>query len=109
MGKRKELKDYLTRIEEAEKRDHRKLGKKHSLFHIQEESPGMIFWHPNRMDNLPSTGKVHKRNTQKNDYLEIKTPQAVDKSLWEKSGHWENLETICSLLHQKIELMQLNQ
>ena len=88
-AKEKELKDYLTRIEEAEKRDHRKLGKKHSLFHIQEESPGMIFWHPNGWTIYQVMEKYIREILKKNDYLEIKTPQAVDKSLWEKSGHWE--------------------
>ncbi|MBO8239711.1 threonine--tRNA ligase [Prochlorococcus marinus XMU1412] len=88
-AKEKELKDYLTRIEEAEKRDHRKLGKKHSLFHIQEESPGMIFWHPNGWIIYQVLEKFIREILKKNDYLEIKTPQAVDKSLWEKSGHWE--------------------
>ncbi len=88
-AKEKELKDYLTRIEEAEKRDHRKLGKKHSLFHIQEESPGMIFWHPNGWAIYQVLEKYIREILKKNDYLEIKTPQAVDKSLWEKSGHWE--------------------
>ncbi|MBO8216926.1 threonine--tRNA ligase [Prochlorococcus marinus] len=88
-AKEKELKDYLTRIEEAEKRDHRKLGKKHSLFHIQEESPGMIFWHPNGWRIYQVLEKYIREILNKNDYLEIKTPQAVDKSLWEKSGHWE--------------------
>ncbi len=88
-AKEKELNDYLTRIEEAEKRDHRKLGKKHSLFHIQEESPGMIFWHPNGWIIYQVLEKYIREILKKNDYLEIKTPQAVDKSLWEKSGHWE--------------------
>ncbi len=88
-AKEKELKDYLTRIEEAEKRDHRKLGKKHSLFHIQEESPGMIFWHPNGWTIYQVLEKYIREILKKNNYLEIKTPQAVDKSLWEKSGHWE--------------------
>jgi len=88
-AKEKELKDYLTRIEEAEKRDHRKLGKKHSLFHIQEESPGMIFWHPNGWSIYQVLEKYIREILKKNNYLEIKTPQAVDKSLWEKSGHWE--------------------
>ncbi len=88
-AKEKELKDYLTRIEEAEKRDHRKLGKKHSLFHIQEESPGMIFWHPNGWTIYQVLEKYIRGILKKSDYLEIKTPQAVDKSLWEKSGHWE--------------------
>ncbi len=88
-AKEKELNDYLTRIEEAEKRDHRKLGRKHSLFHIQEESPGMIFWHPNGWTIYQVLEKYIREILKKNDYLEIKTPQAVDKSLWEKSGHWE--------------------
>ncbi len=88
-AKEKELNDYLIRIEEAEKRDHRKLGKKHSLFHIQEESPGMIFWHPNGWTIYQVLENYIRRILKKNDYLEIKTPQAVDKSLWEKSGHWE--------------------
>jgi len=88
-AKEKELKDYLTRIEEAEKRDHRKLVKKHSLFHIQEESPGMIFWHPNGWTIYQVMEKYIREILKKNNNLEIKTPQAVDKSLWEKSGHWE--------------------
>ena len=88
-AKEKELKDYLKRLEEAEKRDHRKLGKKHSLFHIQEESPGMIFWHPNGWIIYQVLEKYIREILKKNNYLEIKTPQAVDKSLWEKSGHWE--------------------
>jgi len=88
-AKERELNDYLKRIEEAEKRDHRKLGKKHALFHIQEESPGMIFWHPNGWIIYQVLEKYIREILKKNNYLEIKTPQAVDKSLWEKSGHWE--------------------
>ena len=88
-SKDKDLVDYLQRIEEAEKRDHRKLGKKHNLFHIQEESPGMIFWHPNGWIIYQILEKYIREILLKNNYLEIKTPQAVDKSLWEKSGHWE--------------------
>ena len=100
-AKEKELNDYLTRIEEAEKRDHRKLGKKHSLFHIQEESPGMIFWHPNGWAIYQVLEKYIRGILKKNDYLEIKTPQAVDKSLWEKSGHWEKFrdDMFLSLIH----------
>ncbi len=85
----KDLDEYLKRIEEAEKRDHRKIGKKQSLFHIQEESPGMIFWHPNGWMIYQILEKFIRDILLKNNYLEIKTPQAVDKSLWEKSGHWE--------------------
>ncbi len=88
-SKEKDLTNYLTKIKEAEKRDHRKLGKKHSLFHIQEESPGMIFWHPNGWIIYQVLEKYIREILRTNEYLEIKTPQAVDKSLWEKSGHWE--------------------
>ena len=88
-AKQKDLAEYLERIAEAEKRDHRKLGKKHKLFHIQEESPGMIFWHPNGWIIYQTLEKFIRDTLLRNNYLEIKTPQAVDKSLWEKSGHWE--------------------
>ncbi len=87
--KENDLNNYLTSLEEAERRDHRKLGKKHSLFHIQEESPGMIFWHPNGWTIYQILEKFIREKLNKNDYQEIKTPQAVDKSLWEQSGHWE--------------------
>ncbi len=88
-AKEKELNDYLTRIEEAEKRDHRKLGKKHSLFYISEESPGMIFWQPDGWTIYQVLMKYIREILKKNNYQEIRTPQAVDRSLWEKSGHWE--------------------
>ncbi|KGF88979.1 threonine--tRNA ligase [Prochlorococcus marinus] len=88
-AKEKELNDYLTRIEEAEKRDHRKLGKKHSLFYISEESPGMIFWQPNGWTIYQVLMKYIREILKKNNYQEIRTPQAVDRNLWEKSGHWE--------------------
>ncbi|SBS35434.1 Threonine--tRNA ligase [Marinomonas spartinae] len=85
---KKELKAYLTRIEEAEKRDHRKLGKKLDLFHVQEEAPGMVFWHPKGW-NLYQAVEQYMRNKQReNGYQEVKTPQIVDRVLWEKSGHW---------------------
>ena len=87
-AKEKELKDYLTRIEEAEKEIIENLEKTFTISYTRRISRN-DFLASKWMDNLPSTRKVHKRNTQKNDYLEIKTPQAVDKSLWEKSGHWE--------------------
>ena len=84
---KKELKAYLRRLEEAEKRDHRKLGKKYDLFHMQEEAPGMVFWHPKGW-NIYKTIEGYMREQQAlNDYQEIKTPQLVDFSLWEKSGH----------------------
>ena len=83
----KELKLYLKRLEEAEKRDHRKLGKQLGLFHFQEESPGMAFWHPNGWTLYQTIQGYMKLVQQKNGYKEINTPQLVDYSLWEKSGH----------------------
>jgi threonyl-tRNA synthetase len=84
---KKALKNYLQLLEEAEKRDHRKLGKKHDLFHTQEEAPGMVFWHPKGWQ-LWQTIEQYIRDVQtSNGYQEIKTPQLVDMSLWEKSGH----------------------
>jgi threonyl-tRNA synthetase len=84
---KKALKDYLHRLEEAEKRDHRKLGKKFDLFHTQEEAPGMVFWHPKGWQ-IWQTIEQYIRDVQKqHDYQEIRTPQLVDMSLWERSGH----------------------
>jgi len=86
---KKELNEYLMRLEEAEKRDHRKLGKKFDYFHIQEEAPGMVFWHP-RGWTIYSTLESYMREIQRNNgYREVKTPQVVDRSLWERSGHWD--------------------
>ncbi|WP_105104338.1 threonine--tRNA ligase [Microbulbifer pacificus] len=86
---KKDLNAYLHRIAEAEKRDHRKLAKKFDLFHIQEEAPGMVFWHPNGW-TVYSTIEQYMRNRQRErGYKEIKTPQLVDISLWQKSGHAE--------------------
>jgi threonyl-tRNA synthetase len=86
---KKELNEYLTRLEEAEKRDHRKLGKKYDLFHLQDEAPGMVFWHP-RGWSVYSTLESYMREIQRNNgYREVKTPQIVDRSLWERSGHWD--------------------
>ncbi len=84
---KKELDLYLERLEEAEKRDHRKLGKQLGLFHFQEESPGMAFWHPNGWTLYQTIQSYMKRVQEENGYQEIHTPQLVDYSLWEKSGH----------------------
>ena len=86
---KKELDDYLLRLEEAEKRDHRKLGKEMDLFHFREESPGSVFWHEkgwNLFQRLIEYMRLKQRNA---GYKEINTPELLDKSLWEKSGHWE--------------------
>ena len=84
---KKQLKQYLTRIEEAEKRDHRKIARKLDLFHVQEEAPGMVFWHPAGW-SIYQTIEQYMRGVQRDSgYQEIRTPQLVDLSLWEKSGH----------------------
>lgn len=85
---KKDLKAYLTRIEEAEKRDHRKLGKKLDLFHVQEEAPGMVFWHPKGWKLYQTVEQYMRQKQLDNGYQEVKTPQIVDRVLWEKSGHW---------------------
>ena len=89
-GNKQQLKDYLTRIEEAEKRDHRKIAKQLDLFHFQEEAPGMIFWHPNGWTLYQQVEQYIRQVMDQNGYQEVRTPQVVDRKLWEKSGHWEN-------------------
>jgi threonyl-tRNA synthetase len=86
-GDKKALAQYLQRLEEAEKRDHRKIGKKQSLFHFQEEAPGMVFWHPKGWAVYQAIQNYMHDLQKANGYLEIRTPQLVDYSLWEKSGH----------------------
>ena len=85
---KKELKSYLYRLEEAEKRDHRKLGKALDLFHTQEEAPGMVFWHPKGWAVYRAVEQYIREKISSVGYQEIRTPQIVDRSLWEKSGHW---------------------
>ena len=87
---KKQLAAYIQRIEEAEKRDHRKLGKRLDLFHTQEEAPGMVFWHPNGWTLYQVLEQYMRRVQREHGYLEVKTPQVVDRVLWEKSGHWGN-------------------
>ncbi|MCQ4347507.1 threonine--tRNA ligase [Pseudomonas stutzeri] len=89
-GSKQDLKDYLHRLEEAEKRDHRKIGKRLDLFHTQEEAPGMVFWHPNGWTLYQVLEQYMRRVQRQHGYQEIKTPQVVDRVLWEKSGHWAN-------------------
>ncbi len=88
-GDKKALKAYLFRLEEAEKRDHRKLGKQLNLFHLQEEAPGMVFWHPNGWTLYQQIESYMRAKQIQHDYQEIKTPQVVERTLWEKSGHWD--------------------
>jgi len=85
----KELKAHLTRLEEAEKRDHRRLGRELDLFHVQEEAVGSVFWHPNGWTVYREIEGYIRRRLDAAGYQEVKTPQLIDRVLWEKSGHWE--------------------
>ena len=87
---KKQLAEYIQRIEEAERRDHRKIGKQLDLFHTQEEAPGMVFWHPNGWAIYQVLEQYMRQVQREHGYDEIKTPQIVDRVLWEKSGHWTN-------------------
>ncbi|MDP3960402.1 MAG: threonine--tRNA ligase [Pseudorhodobacter sp.] len=86
---RDDLKAHLTMLEEATKRDHRRLGREMELFHLQEEAPGMVFWHPNGWSIYRSLEDYMRRRQRAAGYQEIRTPQVVDRVLWERSGHWE--------------------
>ena len=87
---KEELAAYIQRIEEAEKRDHRKLGRQLDLFHLQDEAPGMVFWHPRGWMLWQIIEQHMRRELDAAGYREVKTPQILDKTFWEKSGHWEN-------------------
>ncbi|MEO0484658.1 MAG: threonine--tRNA ligase [Pseudomonadota bacterium] len=89
---RDELKKHLTFLEEAEKRDHRKLGKEMDLFHLQPEAPGQIFWHPNGWTIYTELQDYMRRVQRAGDYVEVNTPQLVNRSLWEESGHWDKYQ-----------------
>ncbi len=89
-AKKDDLELYLHRLEEADKRDHRKLGRALDLFHLQDEAPGMVFWHPKGWTIWQQVEQTMRRVYQNNGYQEIKCPMILDRSLWEKSGHWEN-------------------
>jgi len=92
-GDKKELKAYLHRLEEAEKRDHRKLAKRMDLFHIQDEAPGMVFWHANGWTLYQALENYMRGVLRNHGYEEVRTPQVVDRVLWEKSGHWEHYQS----------------
>ena len=87
-----DLKAYLYRLEEAEKRDHRKLGKQLDLFHLQDEAPGMVFWHPDGWTLWQIIEQHMRKELNAAGYKEVKTPTIMDRTLWEKSGHWENYQ-----------------
>jgi threonyl-tRNA synthetase len=86
----KDLKQYLSNLEEAEKRDHRKLGRQLDLFHLQEEAPGMVFWHPKGWSIWQVVEQYMRKVYKDSGYQEVRCPQILDKSLWEKTGHWQN-------------------
>ncbi len=88
--KKEDLDAYLHRIEEAEKRDHRRLGRQLDLYHLQDDAPGMVFWHPKGWSIWQQVEQYMRRVYQDNGYQEVKCPQILDRALWEKSGHWEN-------------------
>ncbi|MBI3916777.1 MAG: threonine--tRNA ligase, partial [Betaproteobacteria bacterium] len=89
-AKKEEQDAYLHRLEEAEKRDHRKLGRQLDLFHLQEEAPGMVFWHPRGWMIWQVIEQYMRQLLRENGYLELRTPQVIDVSLWKRSGHWDN-------------------
>lgn len=96
-----ELQNYLNMLEEAEKRDHRKIGKQLSLFHLQEEAPGMVFWHPKGWVMWQIIEQYMRQEIEKDGYKEIRTPLVVDRSLWEKSGHWQNYSELMFTTHSE--------
>ncbi|MFY9326515.1 MAG: threonine--tRNA ligase [Georgfuchsia sp.] len=93
-AKKEDLDAYLHMLEEAEKRDHRKLGRQLDLFHLQEEAPGMVFWHPHGWIVWQCIEQYMRDLLTQHGYLEVKTPMVMDRSLWEKSGHWENYQEL---------------
>jgi len=100
-GDKKELQEYLHRLEEAEKRDHRKLAKTLDLFHTQEEAPGMVFWHEKGWAIYQQVEQYIREKLRLNGYGEVKTPQVVDRSLWEKSGHWDKFGSMIFTTHSE--------
>ncbi|MCB1874589.1 MAG: threonine--tRNA ligase [Chromatiales bacterium] len=97
----KELKAYLTRLEEAEKRDHRRIGKSQDLFHTQEEAPGMVFWHDKGWRIYVILQDYIRRTLREHGYQEVHTPEIIDRSLWEKSGHWDKFGDMIFTTHSE--------
>src|SRR5712671_1372577 len=91
-GKKEDQDAYLKMLEESEKRDHRRLGTQLDLFHMQEEAPGMVFWHPKGWTLWQQVEQYMRRVYRDNGYLEVRAPQILDRSIWEKTGHWENFK-----------------
>ncbi|MCQ8182278.1 threonine--tRNA ligase [Methylomonas sp. SURF-1] len=100
-GDGKDLAAYLHRLEEAEKRDHRKIGKTLDLFHTQEEAPGMVFWHDKGWTIYKEVEQYIREKLRVNGYGEVRTPQIVDRTLWEKSGHWDKFSAMMFTTHSE--------
>ncbi len=100
-AKKEDQEAYLHRLEEAEKRDHRKIGKLLDLFHTQEEAPGMVFWHPKGWTLYQIVEQYMRGVFRDNGYQEIRTPQVVDRTLWEKSGHWDKFQAMMFTTHSE--------
>ncbi|MBL3589684.1 MAG: threonine--tRNA ligase [gamma proteobacterium endosymbiont of Lamellibrachia anaximandri] len=98
---KKELKAYLHRLEEAEKRDHRKIGKTQNLFHTQEEAPGMVFWHDKGWSIYLVVEQYVREKLRDHGYQEVRTPQIIDRTLWEKSGHWDKFGDMIFSTHSE--------
>ncbi len=98
---KKELKQYLHRLEEAEKRDHRKIGKAQDLFHTQEEAPGMVFWHDKGWQIYLVVEDYVRSKLREHGYQEVHTPEIIDRSLWEKSGHWDKFGDMIFTTHSE--------
>ncbi|MBT8447828.1 MAG: threonine--tRNA ligase [Gammaproteobacteria bacterium] len=98
---KKALKAYLKRLEEAEKRDHRRIGRQQSLFHTQEEAPGMVFWHPGGWTIFTTIRDYIAEQQRLHGYVEVHTPQVVDRVLWEKSGHWDKFGDMIFATHSE--------
>lgn len=102
-----QLKDYLTMLEEAEKRDHRRLGPELGLFHIQEEAPGSAFWHPKGWTLYRTLEAFVREKLERDHYVEVRSPQIVDRKLWEASGHWEKFGENMFVLHSEDKTMAI--
>ncbi|MBW8309825.1 MAG: threonine--tRNA ligase [Candidatus Paracaedibacteraceae bacterium] len=100
-----QLKDYLMQLEEAEKRDHRRLGNELELFHLQPEAPGSVFWHPKGWTIYRLLENFMRKRLEKNNYVEVKTPQILDSSFWEASGHWEKFRENMFVVESEEKMM----
>lgn len=102
-----QLKDYLTQLEEAEKRDHRRLGNELDLFHLQEEAPGSVFWHPNGWSIYQTLESFVRKKLTRDGYVEVKTPQILDSSFWQASGHWDKFRENMFVVESEDKLMAI--